>query len=59
MSTKIRKRYYRQSDTDRYALQCYSSGWALRSWVRDWGWWEYLPEKPKATGGRGIGRRRW
>ena len=21
----------RQSDTDRYALQCYSSGWALRS----------------------------
>ena len=25
MSTKIRKRYYRQSDADRYALQCYSS----------------------------------
>ena len=33
--------------------------WALRCWVRDWGWWEYLPEKPEATGGRGIGRRRW
>ena len=26
MSTKIRKRHYPQSDTDRYALQCYSSG---------------------------------
>lgn len=26
MSIKNRKRHYRQSDTDRYALQCYSSG---------------------------------
>ena len=51
--------HYRQSNTDRYALQCYSSGLGfavLGEGMRQEG---YLPEKPEATGGRGIGRRRW